>query len=96
MFSVSTLATLILASIFHAKCATINISPVTLPLSRSFNFTGSAAFLERDQARATSFRRRVGGHDLSDKRDVISEPISNAGLFFSASVGVGSPATACP
>ncbi|KAF7307218.1 Aspartic proteinase [Mycena indigotica] len=64
---------------------------ITLPISRRFNFTGSANIVQADLGRIKSIR--TGKAAGAQARAVISEPISNQVVTYIASVGVGSPAT---
>ncbi|OBZ76836.1 Polyporopepsin [Grifola frondosa] len=70
-------------------------SPVTLPFARRMNFTGSATLLEIDQARAKALKARSQSHGIFDKSAIISVPTTNQAVYYTASVGVGTPPTQC-
>ncbi|KAJ7593274.1 aspartic peptidase A1 [Mycena floridula] len=91
MFSKFFLAILALAVVAHGNPVVRNRSPITLPISRRFNFTGSSTILQRDQARAASLRARAGS--ASNKRAVISSPADNQAVTYISSIGIGNPAT---
>lgn len=97
MFTANLLATLLLALSVTATPVLVHNSPVTLPISRRFNFTGSRTILDRDQARAASLRAKAEafGPDHQGKRAVINSPAENVAVVYQASVGIGSPATQC-
>ncbi|KAJ7511570.1 aspartic peptidase domain-containing protein [Mycena galericulata] len=63
---------------------------VSLPISRHFNFTGSATVVQQDFARVQAIKSRKSG---IASRAAISEPVDNQAVSYIASVGVGSPAT---
>ena len=63
-------------------------TPVTLPFALRINFTGTPDLVRRDQARARQFAKQSS----SSTSDVV---VTNSGVDYVASVGVGSPATYC-
>ncbi|KAJ6606850.1 aspartic peptidase A1 [Mycena sp. CBHHK59/15] len=85
------LATLLLALSTHASPVLVDVSPVTLPLTRRLNLTGARTLLERDLARVSHLRDRAAARLAG--RAVINEPVDNQAVTYIASVGVGSPAT---
>ena len=58
---------------------------VKLPLTRRLNNATALNILKHDQARARSLLTR----------DVISQPLTNNAVHYTADVGIGSPATTC-
>ncbi|KAK0466333.1 aspartic peptidase A1 [Desarmillaria tabescens] len=68
-------------------------SPVTLPIVRKFNFNGTSTIVERDRARVAALRSRADGARNVTRRAVVNEDVDNVAVVYSASVGVGSPAT---
>jgi hypothetical protein len=68
-------------------------SPVILSFARRFNFTGASNIVRKDQARAKAFRSQAATKIYG--RAVVNELISNQVVAYIASVGVGSPPTAC-
>lgn len=89
------MTTLILALAVAANPVFIKTSPVTLPIARHLNFTGSATILQKDQARAASLRDRADNNRSQNRRAVVNEAVTNVAEVYSASIGVGSPATQC-
>jgi hypothetical protein len=65
---------------------------VTLPFARRINVTGTLDLVLRDQARARQFAKQSGTSTSEVTSDV---GVTNAGVNYVASVGVGSPATYC-
>jgi cathepsin E len=98
MFPASLLSTLLLALAVAASPVVIERSPVTLPISRRFNFTGSANILQKDQARAAALKakgRSIRANGATPQRAVVNEVVDNVAEVYQASVGVGNPATQC-
>lgn len=61
--------------------------PITLPLARHFNFTGSAKITEIDRARARSLRAKaVNDVNLPSKRSVFPVNIANELVSYSVEV----------
>ena len=48
--------TITLALLTAASPLVVNKAPITLPLARHFNFSGTKTLLERDQARVKTFK----------------------------------------
>ncbi|KAJ7751197.1 aspartic peptidase domain-containing protein [Mycena maculata] len=88
------LALTLLPAILLALCVAagpvLDDSFVSLPISRRFNFTGSATVVQKDLARIQAIQSRKSGVSA---RAVISEPVSNQVVSYIAAVGIGSPAT---
>ncbi|KAK7695039.1 hypothetical protein QCA50_002227 [Cerrena zonata] len=96
MFGSGFIATLTLAIAVAANpLVQVRDTPVTLSIAKRFNFTGSATLIEHDQARAAALRKlaetKLSGN--LDERAVISVPVTNGLVDYTANVGVGSPAT---
>ncbi|KAG6834414.1 hypothetical protein H0H93_009773, partial [Arthromyces matolae] len=74
-------------------------APVSLPLTKRLNLGSLKNLVQRDRLRAKTLRARaeaiLGGNlPLSiSLRDEISAEVTNSGVSYSASVGVGSPPT---
>ncbi|KAK0199003.1 aspartic peptidase A1 [Armillaria mellea] len=65
-------------------------SPQRLPISRRFNFNGTSTIVQRDRARVAAFRSRI---QSTTRRAIVNEPVDNVAVLYTASIGVGSPAT---
>ena len=89
MLSMAFLSILILALSITANGAAVQKSPVKLSLARHFNLTGTQNVLQHDQARARSLKAHAAGKSFAN------EPITNRATIYTASVGVGNPATYC-
>ncbi|KAJ6489065.1 aspartic peptidase domain-containing protein [Mycena sanguinolenta] len=89
---VSTLLPAILIALHvAAEPVVVKDSIITLPISRRLNFTGTSTILQKDMARIrTLISRKAAKHSA---RGIISEPVSNQGVTYTASIGVGNPAT---
>ena len=81
---------LVLALTIAANGAAIRKAPVKLSLARRFNLTGTV--LQHDQARVRQLKARATGKSFATSPD---EPITNQPTIYTASVGVGSPASFC-
>ncbi|KAA1468101.1 acid protease [Dentipellis sp. KUC8613] len=97
MFPTAALTTLLLLALSVAsKPVVIRESHVTLPFAKSVNVTGAHDLVNKDKARAKALRARaeakLNGSQLSDDA-VISIPVENQAVIYTANVGVGSPAT---
>ena len=75
-------------------------SPVTFPIARRLNSTGAANILKADQARAKVLKARSQASNLASTGDEdavlaadVDVPVTNGAVVYTASVGVGSPAT---
>ena len=71
-------------------------SPITLSIARRFNTTGVVNVLEADLARAKVLKARgQAAHAAAPltARSAVNVAITNTAVVYSASVGVGSPAT---
>ncbi|KAJ7070794.1 aspartic peptidase A1 [Mycena amicta] len=90
MLALSLLPAVLLALRVAAGPVLVQDSFITLPISRRFNFTGSATIVQADLARIQAVKSRKSAKHA---RAVISEPVSNQVVSYIASVGVGSPAT---
>ena len=89
MFSKAFKSIVVLALAVAANGAAIQKAPVKLSLSRHFNLTGTKNILEHDQARARQLKAR--GSNLESLS--VNEPVTNQAVIYTASVGIGSPAT---
>ncbi|SJL06383.1 related to Polyporopepsin [Armillaria ostoyae] len=69
-------------------------SPVSFPIARKFNFNGTSTIVERDRARVAALRSRADGARNATRRAVVNQNVDNVAVLYSASIGVGSPATA--
>jgi cathepsin E len=88
---------LFLAVCIAANPVVIHQGPVSLPLARRINATGSNDLVQKDQARAKNLvdvyqAKESGtlGHGA-----IVSVGVTNAGITYEASVGVGNPPTSC-
>jgi cathepsin E len=96
MFPTTLLTTLLLALSVAANPVLVNRSPVTLPISRRLNLTGTPKLVQNDQARAKALRARAAAKIAGvpfQQAAVINEQVDNQVVTYIASVGVGSPAT---
>ncbi|PBL00401.1 acid protease [Armillaria gallica] len=68
-------------------------SPVSFPIARKFNFgNGTSTIVERDRARVAALRSRAARN--ATRRAIVNEDVDNVAVLYTASIGVGSPATA--
>ncbi|KAK0199029.1 aspartic peptidase A1 [Armillaria mellea] len=68
-------------------------SPVAFPIARKFNFgNGTSTIVERDRARVAALRSRASRN--ATRRAVVNEDVDNVAVLYTASIGIGSPATA--
>jgi hypothetical protein len=88
---------LLLAVGIAANPVVIRQGPVSLPLARRINATGFNDLVQKDQARAKNLvdvyqAKESGtlGHGA-----IVSVGVTNAGVTYEASVGVGDPPTSC-
>lgn len=70
--------------------------PVKVNLSRRFNFVadGKTTLPQIDRARAAALRDKSAALKAGRKRDG-AQPVDNVAVVYTASIGVGEPATAC-
>lgn len=97
MFPTAALTSLLLLALsVEAKPVVIRDSLVSLPFAKSVNVTSFPHLLKQDQARAKALRARaeakLSGIQLSEDA-VVSVPVENQAVVYTANVGVGSPAT---
>lgn len=97
MFPTAALTSLLLLSLsVEAKPVVIRDSLISLPFAKSVNVTSFPHLLKQDQARAKALRARaeakLSGVQLSEDA-VVSLSVENQAVVYTASVGVGSPAT---
>ncbi|KAJ7487335.1 aspartic peptidase domain-containing protein [Mycena galericulata] len=90
VLALSLLPAILLALRVAAGPVLVEDSFVSLPISRRFNFTGSASVVQKDLARIQAIQSRKSGIAA---RAVVSEPVDNQVVSYIAAVGVGSPAT---
>ncbi|KAG5636924.1 hypothetical protein H0H81_006357 [Sphagnurus paluster] len=97
MFPASFLSALLLALAVAGNPVVIRDSPVTLPLARNLNFTGTKSLLRHDQTRARMLFQRAAAisSDQFGAEGIINEPITNNVVSYTASIGVGTPPTTC-
>ncbi|KAK0246439.1 aspartic peptidase A1 [Armillaria nabsnona] len=68
-------------------------SPVSFPIARKFNFgNGTSTIVERDRARVAALRSRAARN--ATRRAIVNEDVDNVAVLYTASIGIGSPATA--
>ena len=89
MFSKAFPSIFVLALTIVANGAAVQKAPVKLSLARHFNLTGTHNVLQHDLARVRHLKARAAGDSFTN------EPITNQPAIYTASVGVGSPATFC-
>ncbi|KAJ7354289.1 aspartic peptidase A1 [Mycena albidolilacea] len=90
--SFTLLPAILLALRVAAGPVLINESPITLDISRRFNFAGGSV-VQSDLARINALKNRSTMKNGLNARDVISETVVNQAVNYIATVGVGSPAT---
>ncbi|KAH9893316.1 acid protease [Cubamyces lactineus] len=86
------------ANAIPASATTTDDTPITLPVAKRLNFTGSTKILQHDQGRArhllTQAAGRLGtGISLSPSPEASSIPATNQLVQYVASVRIGSPPT---
>lgn len=92
MFSKLFRSILLLALSIAANGAAVQKAPVKLSIARQFNTTGAQHILQHDQARARHLKTRAAAESFAS---TVNEPVTNQAVIYTASVGVGSPATLC-
>jgi hypothetical protein len=98
MFPTASLtAFLFLALSVAANPIVVRKAPVSLSFARHLNITGAHDVVQKDQARAKNLvsigKAKESGTLSADA--VVSVGVTNVGVVYQASVGVGSPATDC-
>lgn len=93
MFFKTLLSTLLLAIAVVANPVSTLESYVKLSISRHLNTTG-VNILKHDQTRVRHLVAGATGQ-LDLRSAVAGEPVNNSAAIYTASVGVGSPATTC-
>ena len=88
---------LLLAVCIAADPIVIRKAPVSLPLARHLNATGSHDLVQKDQARAKNLVTLCEAKDSGalSPDAIVSVGVTNVGVIYQASVGVGNPATSC-
>ncbi|KAI8989237.1 acid protease [Trametes punicea] len=78
-----------------AKPVVVRKSPVTLPIARRFNVTNAHDLLKIDQARAKALKEQslAKGKATSLQQAISNVPATNAVVYYTVSVGVGTPPT---
>ncbi|KAK0500685.1 aspartic peptidase A1 [Armillaria luteobubalina] len=67
-------------------------SPVSFPIARKLNFgNGTSTIVERDRTRVAALRSRASKN--ATRRAVVNEDVDNVAVLYTASIGIGSPAT---
>ncbi|KAJ7509624.1 acid protease [Mycena galericulata] len=90
MLALTLLPAILLALRVATGSVLVEDSFVSLPISRRFNFTGSATIAQQDLARVQAIKSRKSS---IPSRQAISKPVKNSFGYYVASVGVGIPAT---
>ncbi|KAJ7849378.1 aspartic peptidase A1 [Mycena olivaceomarginata] len=90
--SFTLLPAILLALRVAAGPVLVNENPITLDISRRFNFAGCSV-VQSDLARINAFKNRSTVKNGLNARNVISETVFNRAFNYIATVGVGSPAT---
>ena len=98
MVPTTLLTTLLLAFFVAAKPIIRAESLVKLPITRRVNFATGSNIVRQDQQRTETLKAK--GHAIEALQSLAvsnstSSPVENEGVFYIASVGVGSPATQC-
>ena len=101
MFPTTSLTALFLLAVGvvanHIDPIVFRIPPVTLSFARHLNITGAYDVVQKDQARAKNLvsvsRAKESGTLSADK--AVSVGVTNVGVIYQASVGVGNPPTDC-
>ncbi|PSR75643.1 hypothetical protein PHLCEN_2v8934 [Hermanssonia centrifuga] len=94
----SSFFTLLLALTAASSPVVIRDNLIKLPLVKRINSTGSANILQRDQARAKSFKTQGRPHSTQFKHGStaaaapVSVPITNGVVSYTVEVSIGSPA----
>lgn len=82
--------TVTLALLTAASPLVVRQGPVTLPLARHFNFTGTKTLLERDQARAKAFKSgtkvKPNAAAASASASSFPVPVVNGAVTYTAEV----------
>jgi len=92
MFPSSALLSLLLVALsVSASPVLIDRAPITIPFARSFNTTGGSV-VAADRARIAAIKAGTFGGKGNQKR-ASSFSVTNTAVTYTASVGVGSPAT---
>ena len=95
--SASLTAFLFLAVSVAANPIVVRKPPVTLAFARHLNITGAYDVVQKDQARAKNLvsvsKAKESGTLSPDAAGSIG--VTNVGVVYQASIGVGSPATNC-
>ena len=69
-------------------------SPISVPIAKKFDVTGSINPSQRERRRR-SLVKGAQKRDLSNSPGVPNVPLNDDGVYYTASIGVGSPATFC-
>ena len=98
MFLTASLTTFLLLVVSAvANPIVVRNAPVTLPFARHLNITGAHDLVKKDQARAKNILS-IGNAKQSGTLSpdaVVSVGITNVGVVYEISVGIGSPPTTC-
>ena len=97
MFSYSTLlVTLTLAlAVVANPVVTIRNAPVSLPMVKRINTTGTLDLVAHDKARIAGLRARASGSKIQSDSIVGSVPSTNQAVDYVVNVNIGSPPTTC-
>ncbi|KAK0233784.1 aspartic peptidase A1 [Armillaria fumosa] len=81
----------VLSSLLATALSSPAATTQRLPISKTLNLNGTRTIVERDRARVATFRSRTARNTTT--RAIVNEPADNVAVLYTASVGVGSPAT---
>ncbi len=99
MFSRSALLATVTLALAAAANPIVQIrdAPVSLPIAKRLNFTGTVSLLERDQKHAQALKNRANAKLNGQFVEAAagSVPATNQLVDYVVNVGVGSPATTC-
>lgn len=84
----------VLAARVVADADAISSSPISLPIANNFGVTGPINPGQRERRRM-SLVKGTQKRDSSNSPGVANVPLNDDGVYYSASIGVGNPATVC-
>ncbi len=85
-------AVLLLVVSVAADPVVVRRAPVSLPFARRLNITGAHDLIRKDQTRA---RNMFAASKAKRSGSPVNVGITNVGVIYVASVGIGSPPTSC-
>ena len=92
--SASITALIFLAVDISASPIIVRRTPISLPFARHLNITGAQDVVRKDKARARDWVS-VSKASAASSDAAGSVGVTNTGVIYQASVGVGSPPTQC-